>query len=75
MHVLAHCDWADDFVGVESVDPDSSAIHLADRTGYNIVAGCGFYVHNVVRLVATGEPTPADLAQVAGVVPATRGDH
>jgi hypothetical protein len=56
VHIFAHWDWADDFVGVESVDADSAAINLADPTRYNIIAGRRFYVRNVFEeLDAPGE--------------------
>ena len=56
IHIFPRWDWADDFAGVESVDGDSSILHLADQTRYPIIAGRRYYVRNVFEeLDAPGE--------------------
>jgi hypothetical protein len=49
VHLFPWYDWADEFIGMESVDAATSSITLQSDTRYAIRAGRRFYVRNVLE--------------------------
>ncbi len=47
VHIFPNYDWADQFIGVESIDPKNSLITLKDRTRYDLQPGRRFYIRGV----------------------------
>ncbi len=56
VHIFAHWDWFDQYVGVKSIDAAKREITLATPTSYDLQPGRRYYVRNVFEeLDAPGE--------------------